>query len=120
MQNCLAEGKKPHFMLMAASTVLSKEEVSPVPLIRPSFLRRQASVNLPLDRSNCMSLWEIDTLFRVKVLSASSINAADVDQVVKKLIINKFILINRVICSMWHKSMCNLQCKNVMEIRYCS
>lgn len=68
-------------MLMEAKIV--RVEMQARPMISPVLLRRQTSISVGVDPSDSLSMWELsdECFFKLKINTASSINAADVENV---------------------------------------
>ncbi|KAG1683794.1 Phosphatidylinositol 4,5-bisphosphate 3-kinase catalytic subunit alpha isoform [Nymphon striatum] len=76
IRNCIARGEIPQLMLMSKEAVY--KSLSCTPFQMPSFIRRVPPTNTV---TTTTSLWKVDTMLRIRILSATYVNVKDVDKI---------------------------------------
>ncbi|GIY18285.1 hypothetical protein CDAR_473592 [Caerostris darwini] len=79
VRNCIAKGEIPQLMLMSKEGVCNS--LPHCEFRMPSFLRRAPP---PPTSEECISLWNVDAMLRIKVLWATYVNVRDVDKIYVK------------------------------------
>ncbi|PRD35280.1 UNVERIFIED_CONTAM: Pik3ca [Trichonephila clavipes] len=79
VRNCIAKGEIPQLMLMSKEGVCNS--LPHCEFRMPSFLRRAPP---PPTNEECISLWNVDAMLRIKVLWATYVNVRDVDKIYVK------------------------------------
>ncbi|RWS28858.1 Phosphatidylinositol-4:5-bisphosphate 3-kinase catalytic subunit alpha-like isoform [Leptotrombidium deliense] len=89
VKNCLSHGKRPQLMLFKKDELYGS--LPEAEFMIPSFLRRlpqqptkaqqMESMNQAILNQQLLSLWKVDTMFRVKILWATYVNVTDVEKI---------------------------------------